>query len=142
MCYADLGRMDQRRRRHRSRSILTKIACIRHIYINTLRYSRTDRHLGQRLQLHFATLSTAVRLGLKATNVLLFWAMQFRQQPVDLNSENPSAIKLFVLTQAALIEQGHNRKDAYDIVESEFQEAMTGSATFAVYPLLMLILFA
>ena len=52
--------------------------------------------------------------------------LQFRQQPVDLTSESPSAIKLFVLTQAALMEQGHSRKDAYSIVETEFNKAMAG----------------
>ena len=51
---------------------------------------------------------------------------QFRQQPLDLNSENPSAIKLFVLTQAALMEKGHSSKAAYKIVESEFSKAMAG----------------
>lgn len=53
-------------------------------------------------------------------------ALQFRQAAVDLNSENPSAIKLFVLTQAALIEKGHSRKEAYQIVEDEFKKAMAG----------------
>ena len=53
-------------------------------------------------------------------------ALQFRQQAVDLNSDNPSAIKLFVLTQAALIEKGHTQKQAYKIVEEEFSKAMTG----------------
>ena len=74
----------------------------------------------------------AAMLDLKVISLSLFHAMQFRQQPVDLTSENPSAIKLFVLTQAALIEQGHNRKDAYDIVESEFQKAMTGCVFLAI----------
>lgn len=53
-------------------------------------------------------------------------ALQFRQAAVDLNSENPSAIKLFVLTQAALIEKGHSRKEAYQIVEDEFNKAVAG----------------
>jgi len=52
--------------------------------------------------------------------------LQFRQQAVDLNSDNPSAIKLFVLAQAALIEKGHTQKQAYKIVEEEFSKAMTG----------------
>ncbi|DBB11279.1 hypothetical protein WJX82_004296 [Trebouxia sp. C0006] len=52
---------------------------------------------------------------------------QFRQQAVDLNSDNPSAIKLFVLAQAALIEKGHTQKQAYKIVQDEFSKAMTGS---------------
>lgn len=53
-------------------------------------------------------------------------ALQFRQQAVDLNSDNPSAIKLFVLAQAALIEKGHTQKQAYKIVQDEFSKAMTG----------------
>ncbi|KAL0042861.1 hypothetical protein WJX79_001748 [Trebouxia sp. C0005] len=52
---------------------------------------------------------------------------QFRQQVVDLNSDNPSAMKLFVLAQAALIEKGHTQKQAYKVVEEEFSKAMTGS---------------
>ncbi|DBB04284.1 hypothetical protein WJX77_006582 [Trebouxia sp. C0004] len=52
---------------------------------------------------------------------------QFRQQALDLNSDNPSAIKLFVLAQAALIEKGHTKSQAYNIVEEEFSKAMTGS---------------
>jgi len=54
--------------------------------------------------------------------------LQFRQQAVDLNSDNPSAIKLFVLAQAALIEKGHTQNQAYKIVEEEFSKAMTGWA--------------
>ena len=53
--------------------------------------------------------------------------LQFRQQPLDLNAENPSPMKLFVLTQAALMEKGHSRKAAYNIVEAEFNKALAGS---------------
>lgn len=52
--------------------------------------------------------------------------MQFRQQPLDLNSDNPSPMKLFVLAQAALMEKGHSRKAAYNIVEAEFNNALAG----------------
>ena len=52
--------------------------------------------------------------------------LQYRQHPLDLNSDNPSPMKLFVLTQAALMEKGHGRKEAYNIVEAEFNKAMGG----------------
>ena len=50
--------------------------------------------------------------------------LQYRQHPLDLNSDNPSPMKLFVLAQAALMEKGHGRKEAYNIVEAEFNKAM------------------
>ena len=49
--------------------------------------------------------------------------VQFLQQPLDLNSEQPPAIKLFVMAQVALMEQGHNRKTAYKLVEEHFRKS-------------------
>lgn len=54
------------------------------------------------------------------------FGLQYRQYPLDLNSDNPSPMKLFVLAQAALMEKGHGRKEAYHIVEAEFNKAMGG----------------
>lgn len=55
-----------------------------------------------------------------------YFALQFRQHPLDLNSDNPSPMKLFVLAQAALMEKGHSRRTAYNIVEAEFNKALAG----------------
>ena len=54
------------------------------------------------------------------------FGLQYRQYPLDLNSDSPSPMKLFVLAQAALMEKGHGRKEAYNIVEAEFNKAMGG----------------
>ncbi|KAL3153323.1 hypothetical protein ABBQ38_011667 [Trebouxia sp. C0009 RCD-2024] len=56
---------------------------------------------------------------------------EFRQHPLDLNSDNPSPMKLFVLAQAALMEKGHSRRTAYNIVEAEFNKALAGSSLSA-----------